>query len=50
MKKIALVSFLALAGISAHAQSIYADVAYQMIDADLATDPAVVRGDRKSVV
>lgn len=44
MKKIALASFLALAGISAQAQSVYADVAYQIHDADFATDAATVRG------
>ncbi len=44
MKKIALASLLALAGITAQAQSVYADVAYQMIDSGLSSDPAVVRG------
>jgi hypothetical protein len=44
MKKIVLVSMLTLAAMSAQAQSMYGDVAYQMFDTDLATDPAAVRG------
>ncbi len=44
MKKIAIASMLVLAGLSAQAQTVYGDVAYQMIDADLSTDPAVLRG------
>lgn len=43
MKKLALLSLLALAGASAQAQSIYADLAYQMHDASLDTDPATLR-------
>lgn len=38
------IATLSLAATSAQAQSLYGDVAYQMIDTDLATDPAVVRG------
>lgn len=44
MKKIVVVSMLTLAALSAQAQSMYGDVAYQMFDTDLATDPAAVRG------
>lgn len=33
-----------LAALSAQAQSVYGDVAYQMFDTDLTTDPAAVRG------
>lgn len=44
MKKVILVSMLSLAAVSAQAQSMYGDVAYQMFDTDLATDPAAVRG------
>lgn len=44
MKKLILVSMLGLAAVSAQAQSVYGDVAYQTFDADLATDPAAVRG------
>ncbi|MGM9428059.1 porin family protein [Hydrogenophaga sp. MI9] len=44
MKKLVLVSLLGLAAVSAQAQSVYADVAYQMFDTDLTTDPAAVRG------
>lgn len=44
MKKLILVSMLGLAAASAQAQSMYGDVAYQMFDTDLATDPAAVRG------
>lgn len=43
MKKIILVSMLGMAAVSAQAQSMYGDVAYQMFDTDLATDPAAVR-------
>jgi hypothetical protein len=44
MKKILFASLLGLAAASAQAQSMYGDVAYQMFDTDLATDPAAVRG------
>jgi opacity protein-like surface antigen len=44
MKKALLVSLLSVAAVSAQAQSMYGDVAYQMFDTDLATDPAAVRG------
>lgn len=44
MKRIVVVSMLALTALSAQAQSMYGDVAYQMFDTDLATDPAAVRG------
>ena len=43
MKKIAIASLLVLAGASAQAQTIYGDVAYQMLDTDLTTDPAALR-------
>lgn len=38
------VAALSLTATAVQAQSVYADVAYQMIDADLETDPALVRG------
>lgn len=44
MKKLVLVSMLSLAALSAQAQSVYGDVAYQMFDTALTTDPAAVRG------
>lgn len=43
MKKLAIVSLLALAGAAAQAQNIYGDIAYQMHDTDLTTDPATLR-------
>ncbi|MEY4978517.1 MAG: hypothetical protein RLZZ352_787 [Pseudomonadota bacterium] len=44
MKKLVIASALALAGMAAQAQAVYGDIAYQMIDTDLSTDPAVLRG------
>lgn len=38
------IATLSLAATSAQAQSMYGDVAYQMIDADFDTNPALVRG------
>ncbi len=43
MKKLAIVSLLALAGASAQAQSVYGDVAYQTHDVDGASDAATLR-------
>ncbi len=43
MKKLAVVSLLALAGASAQAQAVYGDVAYQTHDVDNASDAATLR-------
>lgn len=43
MKKIAFASLLILAGASAQAQAVYGDVAYQLFDTELTTDPAALR-------
>jgi OOP family OmpA-OmpF porin len=44
MKKLVLVSMLTLSAAAAQAQNLYGDVAYQILDTDLDTNPAVVRG------
>lgn len=38
------IAALSLTGTAVQAQSVYGDVAYQMIDSDLSTNPALVRG------